>query len=83
MSTDLIDTLKSCPKCSMRWPPVCEQTICIDLHGECIRCRFVDKGPRNQHGSGEGIRNEITAISDAIIAANQDIDDLLFSLYGY
>lgn len=83
MTDAFINSLTPCPKCSMRWPPVCEQTICIDLHGECIRCRFVDKGPRNQYGSGNGVRKEITAISDAIIAANKDIDDLLFSLYGY
>jgi len=33
--------MKQCPKCDLEWLEPCEQTICIDLHGECIKCRYV------------------------------------------
>ena len=58
--------LVTCPKCGRQWLPPCEQTICIERHGECIPCRFVPVGGEiNKHGSGEGTTEEIDAISAA------------------
>lgn len=47
-----------CPKCSKNWPDDCEQSLCIERHGECIACRFVPLGDKNQHGSGIGTADE-------------------------
>jgi hypothetical protein len=58
--------LIACPKCGRQWMPPCEQTICIEMHGECIPCRFVPPGGKiNTHGSGAGTDNELAAISAA------------------
>ncbi len=58
--------LAACPKCGRKWMPPCEQTICIDAHGECIPCRFVPVGGEiNKHGSGAGTTEELDAISAA------------------
>ena len=54
----------TCPKCGRQWIPPCEQTICIERHGECIPCRFVPVGGKiNTHGSGAGTDDELAAIS--------------------
>ena len=53
----------ACPKCALAWEPNCEQTRCIERFGECIRCRFVKRGPYNEHGSGEGTESELTQIA--------------------
>ena len=47
-----------CPKCSKNWPDDCEQSLCIERHGECIACRFIPLGDKNQHGSGIGTADE-------------------------
>lgn len=47
-----------CPKCRASWSGPCQQTKCIDLHGECIRCRFVPVGPINVYGSGCGLNGD-------------------------
>ena len=56
--------LVACPKCKRQWMPPCEQTICIERHGECIPCRFAPIGGEiNKLGSGAGTAEEIDAIS--------------------
>ena len=49
----------SCPKCGLRWPVPCQQTLCIERHGECIKCRFVPSGPTTVHGSASGTVQEL------------------------
>lgn len=49
-STDPLDSLEAqveteleraaCPKCARSWSRPCEQSACIDFHGECMVCRF-------------------------------------------
>ena len=31
--------MKACPKCGLNWQDPCEQTVSIELFGECISCR--------------------------------------------
>ena len=63
----------ACPKCGRKWMPPCEQTICIDAHGECIPCRFVPVGGEiNKHGSGAGTTEELDAISAAAKVGTSD-----------
>lgn len=63
-------TEAACPKCEREWPHICEQTICIDRHGECVCCKFVNRGEHTPHGSGYGTTEELDAISAANKAAN-------------
>ena len=53
------DAGASCPKCGLHWPEPCQQTRCIERHGECIKCRFVPSGANNVHGSASGTAQEL------------------------
>jgi hypothetical protein len=51
-----------CPKCERKWPDECQQAECVRRYGECIVCRFLPRGTRNQHGSGSGTQSELDAL---------------------
>lgn len=51
-----------CPKCEREWPDECQQAECVRRYGECIVCRFLPRGTRNQHGSGSGTQSELDAL---------------------
>ena len=55
-----------CPVCHRTWLRPCEQGACIERHGECIACRFLPKGSKeNKHGSGAGTKQELDALAGA------------------
>lgn len=53
--TSDVKRVVKCPCCYREWPDGCEQAICIDLHNECIVCRFAD--------SNRGTSEELAEIS--------------------
>ena len=52
----------ACPKCGREWEAPCEQSVCIEMFGECIPCRFIPIGDINKVGSGLGTDEEVEAI---------------------
>lgn len=65
--------MAKCPKCSTTWPADCEQALCVERHGECIVCRFVPRGERNPHGSGDGVAEEFDALR--IVPEQENTDE--------
>ncbi len=49
-----------CQKCKKRWPEDCEQSISIELYGECFGCKFSPRHP----GSSDGTEAEADEISE-------------------
>ena len=68
LAREITENEMQCPKCNKIWPADCEQTLCIERHGECIGCRFVPAGENNQFGSGSGTEAEFDALR--ILPAN-------------
>ena len=36
--------MSKCQSCEREWDLNCEQAVCVDLHDECIVCRFTPSG---------------------------------------
>lgn len=59
---------EKCPKCQREWKgqAPCDQTVCIEMFGECIPCRFLPTThPNNTRGSGSGTDADLKAIEAA------------------
>ena len=59
---------EKCPKCQREWKgqAPCDQTVCIEMFGECIPCRFLPTThPNNTRGSGSGTDADLKAIETA------------------
>ena len=63
---------EKCPKCQREWKDQapCDQTVCIEMFGECIPCRFLPTThPNNTRGSGSGTDADLKAIEATSSAA--------------
>lgn len=49
-----------CPKCDRQWNGASEQAVSVDLHGECVVCKFTPQGK----GSNNGTKEELRLIAD-------------------
>ena len=63
--------ISCCPKCARTWEGPCEQSVCIDLFGECIPCRFLPIGDKNKYGSGNGTEEELNIVTITNIERNK------------
>ena len=50
-----------CLNCGLEWDDGCEQSICIELHEQCITCHFRDNMPEGR--THKQAQAELAAIS--------------------
>lgn len=62
-----------CPNCDLEWVEECEQTVCIEMHDQCITCHFRDNMPEGR--THDEAQVELAEISAERKARAEDIQN--------